>query len=93
MQATENVIKQLISGNKGKIFSVHFVKKDGSLRKMICRTGVRKYLNDPTKAAPINLSKGNVITVFDMKEVNYRSFDLSRLIAMRVRGMPFVLED
>ena len=30
---------------QGKIFSVSFIKKDGTERTMICRLGVQKYLS------------------------------------------------
>ena len=36
---------ELIRENKSNIFSVVFLKKDGTIRRMICRLGVKKYVN------------------------------------------------
>ena len=37
-------MKQKIESTRGKFFTVNFVKKDGSVRKMLARTGVKKGL-------------------------------------------------
>ena len=37
-------VKQLRELVQNKIFSVEFTKKDGTLRKMVCRLGVKKHL-------------------------------------------------
>ena len=61
--------------NKGKIFSVRFVKKDGTTRFMKCRTGVTAKLKggelpyDPT-------SKG-LKPVFDLACNNYRMVNVN----------------
>ena len=36
---------KLIESTNGKMFSVTFTKKDGTLRDMVCRMGVKKYVN------------------------------------------------
>jgi WYL_2, Sm-like SH3 beta-barrel fold len=89
----ENIVKQMIYANKGKIFSVLFVKRDGSLRKMVCRTGVTKYLKHKVVSQTEPNMDKNVITVFDMKALEYRSFNVHNMRDMKMRGMPFVLED
>ena len=38
-------ITDMIKSTKGKFFSVTFIKKDGSVRKMTARLGVRKGIN------------------------------------------------
>ena len=58
-----------IRATKGQIFSVKFVKKDGSTRDMNCRLGVRKYIKGtgrPFRALP------QYIGVFDMQVQDYR---------------------
>ena len=40
MNMTE--LRNLLDTTNGKVFSVHFVKKDGSLREMVCRNEVTK---------------------------------------------------
>lgn len=38
-------LRDLIKSTKGKIMTVMFVKKNGELRKMVCRTGVKTGIN------------------------------------------------
>ena len=37
-------IRDIIDAANGKFFSVRFLKKDGTVRDMVCRTVVKKYL-------------------------------------------------
>jgi len=41
---TREKIVASIKATNGAIFGVEFIKKDGSLRKMTCRTGVKSHL-------------------------------------------------
>lgn len=59
----------------GKIFTVHFIKKDGTLRKMNARLGVKKHLKGGTKS--FNDSDFNYLTVFDLKKKSYRTVNLN----------------
>lgn len=75
-------LKRLI-GN-GKIACVTFVKRtDGTERKMVCRTGVRKGLTgggsnyDPE-------SKG-LLTVFDMQKQAYRTIPAENVVEVSAR--------
>jgi hypothetical protein len=62
-------IRKAIKSTNGKIFSVEFIKKDGSRRVMLCRTGVKKYLKGVGKPTNQELQ-----VVFDMHKLQYRSF-------------------
>ena len=68
---------------KGKIFSVSFIKKDGTERNMLCRLGVQKYLtggksvNDPSK----------YLTVFDMQKKAYRNVALETIYRLRCKDV------
>ena len=62
-------IRKAIKSTNGRIFSVEFIKKDGSRRVMLCRTGVKKYLKGVGK--PTNQE---IQVVFDMHKLQYRSF-------------------
>ena len=68
---------------KGKIFSVSFIKKDGTERTMVCRLGVQKYLsggksvNDPNKH----------LTVFDMQKKAYRNVALETIYKLRCKDV------
>lgn len=63
------MITELVNETNGKFFSVDFIKKDGSIRKMVCRKGVKKYLKGGDKKTP-----NTVITVFDVNKKEYRCF-------------------
>lgn len=70
-----------IKKTNGRIFSVTFVKKDGSIRKMTARLGVKKDLKgvglkfDPTKRS--------LVVVFDMHKRAYRMINLQTIITFK----------
>lgn len=72
----------------GKFFKAIFLKKDGSLREMTCRFGVKKYLKGGNLSYDSE-SAGNWI-VFDMEKKAYRTIDTSRLIALKCGKMELV---
>lgn len=67
--------------SSGRFFSVLFIKADGSVRKMNCRGGVRKFLKN-ADAAPRKAPEG-VFVVFDVKAMDYRSIPKERILAIR----------
>lgn len=70
-----NMVWRLIQKSKGKFFSVTFEKKDGTLRKMVCRTGVKKHLKGGTlKHNPAEL--GHAI-VYDVQKKGYRTINMN----------------
>ncbi len=77
-----NVLNLLVSSahNSGRFFSVIFIKEDGSVRKMNCRGGVRKFLKnaDVQRKTP-----DGVYVVFDVKAMSYRSIPMERILAIR----------
>ncbi|WP_193151290.1 hypothetical protein [Sulfurimonas sediminis] len=44
MQVSRYKVDEIIKSTHGKIFSCEFIKKDGSIRKMVARLGVAKNL-------------------------------------------------
>jgi len=74
--------------NKGKIFSVRFVKKDGTTRFMKCRTGVTTKLKggelpyDP-------MSKG-LKPVFDLACNNYRMVNVNTVYEVSFGGKTYL---
>lgn len=77
------VINSLLSAaaSSGRFFTVTFVRKDGRIRTMNCRTGVRKFLKNPLRVRP---APEGVITVFDVKAMEYRSIPKDRVLAIRL---------
>ena len=81
---------KLIEDNKSSIFSVVFLKKDGTIRKMLCRLGVKKNLNgnglryDPIKKA--------LLVVFDMQKEAYRMVNLETISHINMKGVEYYVE-
>ena len=77
--------KLMEAANSGKIFSVTFIKKDGSKRKMLARKGVRKNLTGKgMKYKP--LGKG-LLPVFDMQKKAYRIINLMTVLEWKANGV------
>lgn len=84
MEITKENVRERIQELNGKIFSVKFRKKNGEIRDMLCRTGVKKYTNggelnyDPVE-------KG-LIPVFDLQKSAYRMISIEGLISIKLQG-------
>ena len=77
-------ILHLLEQNKGNVFSVVFLKKDGSIRHMTCRFGVKKHLKGgELKFNPIERS---LLVVFDMQKDQHRFINLETLSQIRHGG-------
>lgn len=84
-------IKDSTMGRQNFTFYVEFTKKDGSLRKMVCRFGVKSHLRGGEWA---NGQAGRpedhwLAIVFDMGKVGYRSIPVKRLHLLRVEGQEY----
>lgn len=87
MKVTE--FKEMVSD--GKIFTVEFIKKDGTLRKMNARLGVKKYVKGVGLAFdPI---EKNLLPVFDMQKNAYRMINATTIQSIKVGGVQIILEE
>jgi len=86
MQVSRYKVDEVIKSTHGKIFSCEFIKKDGSLRKMVARLGVAKNLKGGSNGAS---TKNSLVTVFDMVAGGYRMINLSTLTALKVAGVTY----
>lgn len=76
-----SMIRELV-GNK--FFSVIFTKKNGEMRKMTARLGVKKHLKGgQMKHNPDEL---NHLVVFDMAKKEYRTINIDTLIELKFKG-------
>jgi hypothetical protein len=73
-----NFVDRILNSN-GKIMTVKFVKKDGSLRVMNCRLGVTKHL----KGGCSTLNPDKFITVYDLKSEGYRAIDKESILEVK----------
>lgn len=91
MQISKETAKQLIFDtikvNNGQIFSVKFIKKDGSLREMVARLGVKKHLKGGELS--YNPDDYNMITAFDMQKKAYRMISIDYIQELKVNGQTF----
>ena len=67
-----------------RMFSLQFIKKDGTKRVMLARFNVSKGLTG--KGAKYNAEDYNLMTVFDINKSAYRSVPLDRLLWLRTKG-------
>ena len=85
--------KQLIKETKGKIFTVIFIKKDGSERTMNARLGVKVYLRGGQLAYDAE-SKG-LLPVYDMQisgENAYRMINLNTILSLKIGGNTYTVQ-
>ena len=68
-----------ILNSKGRIFTVSFIKKDGSIRVLNGRLGVKKYL----KNGDSTLNPNEYITIYDLKNKGYREVNISTIINIK----------
>lgn len=81
---TKNVIESAIKATNGQFFTVIFRKKNGKMRKMNCRLGVKKHLRSGASSTTSHMS--NYITVFDMVAREYRTINLDTIKEFRGNG-------
>ena len=81
---TQN-IADLIKSTKGKFFSVEFVKRDGSTRKMTARLGVRKGITG--KGLAFNPAERDLMVVWATDKKNYRMINLRTINAIKFNGV------
>tara|TARA_R100000789_G_C2991995_1_gene146368 strand:+ start:609 stop:926 length:318 start_codon:yes stop_codon:yes gene_type:complete len=82
------VAGDVLAKTNGKFFSVTFIKRtDGSKRKMLCRTGVKKYTNgEGLKYSPND--KG-LIPVYSLHDKGYRSIPINGIVSFTAYGTEF----
>lgn len=78
-------LKQLVASTHGKFFSCKFVKKDNTVRKMTCRTGVTKHL----KGVGAKYHKDNLRVVFCSAALDYRNINYDTIFEFKFRGKKY----
>lgn len=72
---TPNIFDAIVNTN-GKLFEVVFTKKDGSLRKMLGKYGVTRFLKNKKKSSFL---KEDAIIVFDCEKKGYRTVKVDQV--------------
>jgi hypothetical protein len=73
---------------KGNFFRACFVKKDGTIREITARFGVKKYLKGGELG--YNPEERGYIVVFDVDKKEYRTINTKKLIYLRYNGREVV---
>ena len=76
-------INSILATTEGKFFTVVFVKKDGTVRTMNCRTGVKKHL----KGGVSTLDASQFLTVYDLQSAGYRAVNYSTIQSVTCNGV------
>ena len=84
-----NLLKSMIKNTNGKFFTCFFVKKDGTLRKMTARVGVKKGL---TNSGFVREEKDNLVCVYDMVAHDFRFINLSTLKSLKCGKLEYKVE-
>jgi hypothetical protein len=74
-------MKDQILAKGNRFFSVTFIKKDGSLRRMVARLGVRKGV----KGVGMSFSPSDkgLMVVFDMHKREFRMINLETIVELK----------
>lgn len=75
-------VRTAIAETRGKIFSIVFVKKDNTQRRMLARTGVRKYLS----GGESKLNPEKFITVYDLQNKGYRAVNVDTVQQIKFKN-------
>lgn len=83
--------RELFNNHRGEFFSVRFIKKNGEVRDMRARTGVKKGL----KGVGLSFSPRDygLLPVYDLDKQEYRFVNLNTLIEAHVAGERYVFHD
>jgi|SRR5882762_3854377 len=90
--------RALVEKTRGRFFVVEFFKKDGSLRKMVCRAGVRRYISREGTVHHVNgtgqlfrPAKFGLMTVWDAQKKGYRNINLLAVQSLRCGNFRYKL--
>jgi hypothetical protein len=77
-------MRDLIESTKGKFFTVTFVKKDGTIRTMTARTGVKKGVTG--QGLKFNPSERNLKVVWSCDAETFRMINLNTILGIKFKG-------
>lgn len=73
----------LLSLTGGRFFTVVFRKKDGTIRRMNCRTGVHRYVKGADVPSGHVSKRDDMLVVYDVKLGDYRTINRDTILAIR----------
>ena len=85
LETKQAKVTRKIRDTKGKFFTVTFIKKDGTERKMTARVGVKKGVKGVGHSY-IPSDKG-LITVYAMDKLSFRMVDLNTVKSIKFQSL------
>ena len=82
-----NYVTGIINKSNGKIFKAVFLKKNGDVRHMLCRTNVKKGILG--KGMSYNPIKKGLLPVYDMEKNGFRMININKIICLKVNGVNY----
>ena len=76
-------IYNAIYDSKGRFLTVEFIKKNGSLRKINGRLGVKKYL----AGGKSTLDQNKFIVFYDLAAKGYRAINKNTIVSVKTTGL------
>lgn len=76
-------LDKFLEKSNGKFVAVTFIKKDGSMRTINGRLGVKKYL----KGGKSNLDASKFITIYSMADNGYRAVSRDTIQSVTLEGV------
>lgn len=89
IMARRSILRAIAIAQEGKIFTVQFIKKDGSERTLTGRLGVTKHLVGGENTVA---HKPEYLTVYDMQKGDYRNVNLDTVMSLRCNGKEYMEE-
>ena len=87
---TRNKAIELVNSSKGKFFTITFVKKDNSQRRMTARTGVKIGVNG--QGMKYNPSDYGMKSVYDMANLDWRMINFKTATRLKINKKDYVIE-
>ena len=87
----KNQAQLLMSASKGTIFTVTYLKKDGSTRVLNGRSGVTKDVNG--NGLRYDPAKKGLVPIYDLKAKGHRMVNLNTVKSLKIRGHEYKIED
>jgi hypothetical protein len=87
---TRNKAIELVNSSKGKFFTITFVKKDNTERRMTARIGVKIGVNG--QGMKYNPSDYGMKSVYDMAKLEWRMINFKTATRLKIGKKDYVIE-
>ncbi len=87
VKSKRNLLRAIAEAQDGKVFTVTFVKKDGTVRTLNGRLGVTKHLKGGENTVA---HKQEYLTVYDMQKGDYRNVNLDTVMSLRCGDVEYL---